>query len=202
MPSIAITSGTKAAFSLMERPGARSIPKCVWATNTMLPRGQDASTRALRISRRWGRREPRSRFSRPPRRKRGERLANGIQVRATSGDEGGGGAVGIDLSCRGGQLRRGIVGHAALCARCKRRCEPLVAALLWLSAVRLTSSMFSSRLPFEHLGALAQGGHEVVHALHLGGRRRRRWRGRCPGPPRPKVGIGTEATCRMPRMPT
>ena len=37
IPSKATASGRNDVSSLMERPGERSIPKCSWGTNTMLP---------------------------------------------------------------------------------------------------------------------------------------------------------------------
>ena len=109
--------------------------------------------------------ELRSRSSRSQRRKRGERCMR-HRAPAPTGDNGCRRSGGIDLSRSSRQFGGGIVGHATLVHDVSENASHYFNPPLAATNSR-TLSMFSSRLPCEHLGSLAQRGHEVVHPLHF-----------------------------------
>src|SRR6516162_1450928 len=108
---------------------------------------------------------------------------NGIKISSPSGENGGGGRGSIDRFCRGHEFHRGIIGHATFVFDIgedpSHYCSPPLAF-----SNSMSLSMFFSLLPFRISAPLPTAAAST------------------PMSDAPRVGIGTEATCRMPFIPT
>jgi hypothetical protein len=128
-------------------------------------------------------------------------LTSGIQVGAAAGDDCGDRFAGSDLGRGHGQFSGAVVQNTLLvCNVCEKLCHYLSPPLAFNISISLSIDLFHAA--FQDFGTLTHFGCKVIQALDLGaggtdGCRRKR-----PRSPAPWVGISTEATLRIPRMPT
>ena len=195
--------GRKRQSSLIESPGDRSTPKCACGIKTMLPAGMTL-TSALRNHFGVGVGQSVVRDLPDFAVRNAERIAHRVQLRAPTGDDSRRRSAAASILVGGGRLiRLPYRRQRRSCVRCRRRCEPLFQSSFGLQHLDQLVDRSSSRPPSSISAPVAHGGHEVVHTLYLGrggsaSCLRVMPRSDCAE----RTGISTDATWRMPRMPT